>query len=250
MLNQSGIYIIKSIANQKYYIGSAKNLKQRFDEHTRRLKRDDHENAHLQRSWNKYTISKFEFAILEICEPYLLLEREQKYIDYYKEKCGWRNLFNMNPSASSRLGSPVTAATRLKMSLNNTRHFLGKKHTKETRRKISKANMGNKSSLGRILSDETKAKIGEANSGRIVTEETRRKISVVGKGRVVSGETKEKLKRSPRFKGHKHTDEAKDKIRKALKNKTFSKETRKKISDGVKRAWNNRVQNRYGEGAK
>lgn len=46
---------------------------------------------------------------------------------------------------------------------------------------------------GKIVSEETKRKIGEASKGHIVTEETKRKISESNKGKKRTEETKRKL---------------------------------------------------------
>ena len=65
--------------------------------------------------------------------------------------------------------------------------------------------------LGIKLSEETKRKISIANSGRIVSEETRHKLSISGKGKNKgkkhSDETKEKMRKARRdiFKGENHT---------------------------------------------
>jgi hypothetical protein len=49
--------------------------------------------------------------------------------------------------------------------------FYGKKHTEETKEKISKKNKGRK------LSNESKRKISEFNKGKILSQETRNKVS-------------------------------------------------------------------------
>ena len=61
-------------------------------------------------------------------------------------------------------------------------HNKGKKHSAETRRKISESHKG------KILSEETKRKLSEANKGntyhkgKILSEETKRKLSEAHKG--------------------------------------------------------------------
>jgi len=54
--------------------------------------------------------------------------------------------------------------------------MLGKHHTEETRKKLSKSHTGKK------LSEETKRKIGLKSKGHIVTEEMRKNISEKQKG--------------------------------------------------------------------
>ena len=48
--------------------------------------------------------------------------------------------------------------------------------------------------MGRIVSNETRKKLREANTGHIVSTETREKIRKANKGRVRSDKTKDKLR--------------------------------------------------------
>ena len=72
-------------------------------------------------------------------------------------------------------------------------------------------------SLNKIVSEETKRKISEANKGRIVSEETRRKMSEAQKGQ-------------KGHKGIKHSEEHKRKIGESNKGKIFSEEHKRKIA--------------------
>jgi group I intron endonuclease len=76
-----GIYKIRNIINDKFYIGSAKDIKRRWRRHKCGLRGNKHENLVLQRAWNKYGEENFVFEIVEICEMKELLELEQKYLD-------------------------------------------------------------------------------------------------------------------------------------------------------------------------
>lgn len=61
---------------------------------------------------------------------------------------------------------------------------LGKKHTPETRAKLSASCMGRTSPRkGAKLSEETKQKIRDANIGKKLSEDVKRKISIAGKGK-------------------------------------------------------------------
>ena len=87
---------------------------------------------------------------------------------------------------------------------------------------------------GKKHTDETKAKMSLARKQRIISKETREKLS-----KSISGE------RNP-FYGKKHTDEAKAKMRlewqkRRLKGIPFhSKETRQRISEASRRSWEKR----------
>jgi group I intron endonuclease len=71
----SGIYQIKNLKNNKIYIGSSKNIKERFLQHKYNLKNNKHCNPILQNSWNKYGEENFEFIIIEIINNTLLIEK-------------------------------------------------------------------------------------------------------------------------------------------------------------------------------
>lgn len=80
--DKSGIYQIKNMTNNKIYIGSSKNIYERWDTHKSRLRWNKHCNRHLQSAWNKDGEKSFEFSILEIVDDLSQLKMlEQKYID-------------------------------------------------------------------------------------------------------------------------------------------------------------------------
>ena len=129
-------------------------------------------------------------------------------------------------------------------------HFYGKKHSKETQRKMSE------SKKGHIVSEETRKKLSEANKGKKLLEETKAKISKSTKGKTVSEEARKNISKSksgknhPLFgkhpseetrkklseshKGKKLPEEQKKKMSEAHKGKKFSKETRRKMSEANK----------------
>lgn len=56
--------MIRNKVNGKKYIGQSVDIEKRFYEHKRTLRKNKHNNEHLQRAWNKYGESKFEFKII------------------------------------------------------------------------------------------------------------------------------------------------------------------------------------------
>lgn len=64
-MKKQGIYLIQNLENGKKYYGSSLNLEKRLYEHRRNLKLGQHDNKHLQSSWNKYTEDSFKFEIVE-----------------------------------------------------------------------------------------------------------------------------------------------------------------------------------------
>jgi group I intron endonuclease len=80
----SGVYKILNRKTGKFYIGSSKDIKIRWRDHRRALKKGTHINPLLQRAWNKTGKDHFDFIVLEECVPDLCLEREQHYLDTLK----------------------------------------------------------------------------------------------------------------------------------------------------------------------
>jgi len=52
----SGIYQIKNLVNGKVCVGSTISFRKRFLEHKKDLLRNEHDNDHLQKTWNKVNL--------------------------------------------------------------------------------------------------------------------------------------------------------------------------------------------------
>lgn len=116
----TGIYCIFNLVNNKIYVGSAADTKDKYGGFRKRLKihvnslvRGDHYNRHLQRSFLKYGVDSFKIILLEVCEPGFCLEREQFYIDTLKPE------YNIWQLVTSALGVKRSEETRLKLSAAN-----------------------------------------------------------------------------------------------------------------------------------
>ncbi len=146
---KSGIYRIRNTKNGKIYIGSAVNLRNRWNLHRQGLRRGTHANRHLQSSWNKNGETHFLFEVIKLVpDPKQLLVEEQQILDaYLAQKVV---LYNICLIARSCLG-----VTR----------------SKETREKMSKA------LKGRVISKEHREKLRNANLGKKATAATRKKMS-------------------------------------------------------------------------
>lgn len=219
----SGIYKI-SIGSNKFYYGSAVNLRKRRLDHINDLKNGIHKNNIMQKAWHKY--AELLFEVIELCEKEALLGREQFYLDKWFNDC---NNINLCPTAGNTLGYKHTPETIAKLvgrvvSEETREKFRKYKHAPETRRLMSEKAKNRKVSeltlhrlktmnIGRTRSEETKRKIGEGNKGKVVSVETRQKISDKAKGRQVSEETRAKM--SAARKGRKHSPETIAKISEA-----------------------------------
>lgn len=236
---KSGIYSITNAVNGKVYIGSAVNTKERLRCHWRMLSRNIHDNTHIQNSWNKYGSEKFLFEVITRCPKEYLVKLEQFFIDAYRKKLGWDNLFNLAPKANSQLGVKFSQESKEKCRKAST----GRTPSKETKAKISVANKLyvwtdehrakiSATSKGRTLSLETREKISKASKGRTHTEETKAKISAKKRGCVISKEQREHLSKINT--GKKMSEETKAKIAEGNRRTKGTDEYRAKMSDTMK----------------
>jgi excinuclease UvrABC nuclease subunit len=223
MTNNCGVYQIKNVITGDYYIGSSNNLRQRICHHRNELEGNKHCNRHLQYAWNKYGEQSFDIKVLLLCDNENKLYYEQVFID------GLKPAYNIAICAAAPWqGRKHTAETRAKISAANKGelgNIFGKHHADETRAKMSEAKKGNTYNLGRKLTEEHKCKISEANKGK--------PNSMTGKHH--SEETREKM--SEAHKGKHLSDERKRKLIETHTGKHLSEETRAKISEAQKISW-------------
>ena len=125
--------------------------------------------------------------------------------------------------------------------------FYGKKHTEETKNKMSMNKMGNTNCVGRILSEEHRNVF--TFEGRKHTEETIKKMKKARIGiNVGRKHTEEELKKmSESQKGKKLSKEHKKNMSDALMGRVISPEWRKKISESQKRRWEYKNYEEYEE---
>ena len=144
---KSGVYAIFNEQAGKIYIGSSNDIWKRWEEHKRKLRANRHHCHHLQNSWNKYGEREFSFVIVEFCDTEIRLEREQYYLDMYKDKDKRDLIYNET--------------------LNATAPMEGLKHSEESKKKISKATKGKVNPMyGKHHSEEIRKKISEINKGK------------------------------------------------------------------------------------
>ena len=77
----SGVYKITCTDTGRCYIGQSGDITRRWNQHLENLMFNRHVNLGLQESWNNYSLSKFNFMILEVVqEEKDRLEREKHFI--------------------------------------------------------------------------------------------------------------------------------------------------------------------------
>mgnify|MGYP001569007320 FL=1 len=176
-----GIYCIQNIWDGKRYIGQSSNIEKRFQSHKNILRRNSHKNRHLQHSWNRYGEGTFLFYVLKECGLDELDKQEREFIGLHKSNV---DEFGFNLTSGGNKLSKHIAATIEKIRSWN----IGRKHTYETKKKLSEINKGKKppprseegaerhrlfmkgkkyrlGKGGQKLSDETKAKMSESHKG-------------------------------------------------------------------------------------
>ena len=141
---------------------------------------------------------------------------EQKYI--WKKncpKCGKEQIYTgkyakNHLNSAKKLNSKCNSCSQIEYNIGNKNSFYGKKHTKETLEKLKLINIGKKHS------EESKKKMSQNSNhykywlGKHFSEEHKRKIGLIGKGKKWSEKSKKKL--SEIHKGKKFTNETKLKI--------------------------------------
>lgn len=167
-----GIYKITNLVNGKVYIGcSSWNIKKRWTFHKQELKNDRHINKHLQKSYNKYGRTNFRFEIIELCDKEIVPEREKYWINFYISN-DYRYGYNktVGGDSSHLVGelNPFYGKKHKPGTFENRTndHFKGRKHSEETKRKMSEKRKGRK------MSPESIEKSRQAHIGVKMSRET------------------------------------------------------------------------------
>ena len=80
----SGIYKITNTITNDFYIGSSKNIKQRWASHKKPSRWKKHPNNPMYLDMRKYGTDKFVFEVIAEVEPEELKVTEQKFIETLK----------------------------------------------------------------------------------------------------------------------------------------------------------------------
>jgi group I intron endonuclease len=205
-----GVYKISNILSGRYYIGYSTNIERRFSVHRSKLKQNCHDNIFLQRAYNLDGQDNFKYDIIHICDT----EEQAKDIELqYLTDLSIRDmLYNLNYNNSGGdllTNHPEKEAIREKI-IKSCKETLSKMTPEERTQKYGK--------------------FGERNGmyGKTHTDEVKKNNSILKKG-------------NTNFKGHKHTEETKQKLSENAKlkigeknsffGKHHSEETKQKIRE-------------------
>jgi group I intron endonuclease len=157
-----GIYKIINISSNKFYVGSAVDLKRRKTRHFSELRTNKHNNSKLQNAWNKYGEQAFVFVVVEELDKEAdLLAAENVWL---KEHVGKEYCYNIGVDATAPMMgvsgelSPTWGRKRTPEELA-AQSWEGKKHTEESKEKIRQH------LIGKPKSAEIRAKISATLSG-------------------------------------------------------------------------------------
>jgi group I intron endonuclease len=193
----SGIYAIINIHNGKQYVGSAVDLWKRWRLHRNQLDAGIHHSRILQRAWNKYGSKSFSFRVIEKVEnKECLLEREQYWLDTLRT-ADPSNGYNISPTAHSTLGVKRSKEFIRNMVLKRN----GRRRSEEMKKRVKETGcykIVSQKLTGRIISEETRKKLREANIGKIVSVEVRTKISKAHIGSKRSEESRQRMREAQR----------------------------------------------------
>lgn len=232
----AGVYCIRNIINGKVYIGSAAtSFRHRWNCHRSDLRLGKNRSTLLQRAWNKYGESSFEFTILIICEKHECIKHEQFFINKY-DSSNPNIGYNISPTAGSSLGVKQSEETIKKISENTKKQYANPATRANIiaarKRRFDDPNERKKASelFRSILSRPgVKDKIIAARKLKFSNPLERQKHGEKIRDSLNNSVTKKKMsesaKRRPKF-----SDETRKKMSIASKAKAISPETRKKMA--------------------
>lgn len=259
-----GIYKIQNKENGMIYIGLSSNVETRINTHKGCVNKKNIKLPLIDETIRELGVDAFTYEIIDTIPQLItgddkakLSNLEQHYIKLYD--CKYPKGYNLNSGGCGHFTWCDEYRKQISDRIKGENNpFYGRKHTEETKRKLSEHFKGVCN-----LTEEGRKRISDANKGRKHSEETRKKMSENNamnnpenrkkisdklKGRVITPEWHENMikarqsteyrkKLSEKLKGRKFSEEHKQHIKDAWakrKLKGTSDETRKKMSDAQK----------------
>jgi len=162
---KSGVYKITCLANNRVYIGSSNNIHRRIIEHKSDLKLNKHHNRFLQKDYNKYGLSAFQFDVVCYCDVDKLLLKEQQIIDKYKIISRDYNNITQNKHKNYEKNTMLESKYNLFYDLNSSSNYNLFSTDLKHRSYMAKDNKGcNNPMYNKTHTNKTKQLISEHNS--------------------------------------------------------------------------------------
>lgn len=210
----SGVYKIQNVLTEFIYIGCSQNIEKRFKQHLNKLKKGNHQNRHLQGSFNKHGLENFVFEVIfeAYCEECVLKNFESlfiwsedpsklynivvpetfqtesiNYLDFQERKVlAWRETVLKNGGLPAKTEEQKQRQSESVSGEKNG--FFGKTHTEEAKESIrakakdrwSDPNERTLQSLRRkefFKDPENRSKVGEKSRGRKQSEKSKQEKS-------------------------------------------------------------------------
>jgi group I intron endonuclease len=226
------IYKIINTANNKFYVGSTTNTKERFRTHRNRLRKNRHHSQHLQAAWNKYGEQAFVFHVIEsvpegeslqAAEDVWLAEHVGKDYCYNKSRYSATPMRGIAKEDHPNFGRPKTEEERQAISASLKAFYakdianhprFGKTHSEETKARIRFKKLENPVGhwKGKERSEETKLKVSASQKGK--PKAAGRKVSPGGRAKIRANI--EAGRSHKHWLGRQHTEEAKAKMSKTV----------------------------------
>lgn len=209
ILSLCGIYAVHNTITGKSYIGQSMRLPNRQREHFVLLRRGKHYAVAMQQDFDCLSETCFEFKVLEFCAVDVLTEREQHWIDFFKEI----GLYNIALTAGSPLGVVRSKETRAKISAAT----LGRIHSEETiaKMRISQSAIKDQkraTSINQFAVPGAKEKLSKAKMGTVTSHETKAKLSITSASMWQNKGFKERLSAIQKIAQGKRSDQASQKM--------------------------------------
>lgn len=195
--HRGGVYALVNVVNSKAYIGSTNNLRTREAWHRWALRNTRHPNPHLQRAWNSYGESAFEFVVLERCEPAQLIRQEQWYIDA-SDACNVECGYNLSAIAGRVAMSEDVCKRISEARRGKAQRPKGFTMSPEHRAKIAAAHIGKKhpprsESVRQTMREVAAARKARGDRVYFSTPESIAKMAATKRGRAHTAEHREKI---------------------------------------------------------
>ncbi len=133
--DQSGIYQIRNLVNNKIYIGqTTMRFVKRYWHHQWKLTENTHDNKHLQTAWQKYGPDNFVFEVLHVLKDGE--DINQLEINYIKAANSDNDEYGYNiqhGGQEKKLISYISPESRKLVGVKNREHLLGKKLSDTTK---------------------------------------------------------------------------------------------------------------------
>lgn len=210
----------------KFYAGSSVDVEKRFKRHLKDLRNHTHHCAPFLLAWSMESCLRLEIIETETREQ--AYAKEQELIDNYKDT---ELLLNVGLGISG--GDNLTRNTRRKEIIELMTETMKKRYanmTPEELEALSERYKGEKNGMyGRKHTPESIRKISQANMGRPAIKGPRPWLSAEARKKL-SNMAKERTGEKNSFFGKKHSDEAKDRMREVALNRTYLPGNSRKVS--------------------